>query len=190
MEFERLVGFVNGILVRNKIPHAYVGALAVGAFGRPRATKDADILLFISPKDVPGLLDLIESEGLPVSRRASVEKKLAEGKPAKVIWDEELSFDFRVAGYSVDLAAEKRVGKIGTAFGDMTLVSPEDLIVYKIGRFNQLDKDDVRSVIRKQKGLLDLKYVEKMTILTAKEAGIPQMVNRFAEVKSWARKFR
>lgn len=48
------------------IPYALGGALALGAHGILRATRDVDMKLFVEPSDLAGVFTELGSMGIPV----------------------------------------------------------------------------------------------------------------------------
>jgi len=180
------VSFINRILRDAGIKHLYMGGVAASAHGEPRATKDADIVILIDPADVSKLLDTIEKEGLPIRNRARVQQKLQSGLPAKIVWDKKFSFDLRLASYAIDGYALDRAQDMDVeAFGEtMSIATPEDVIVYKLARFDDIDKRDIRKMIEVQDSI-DWSYVEARTKELSKEASRPEMMNSLRQVRSW-----
>lgn len=180
------VSFINKILRNAGIKHLYMGGVAASAHGEPRATKDADIVLLIDPADVPKLLDTIEQAGLPIRNRARVQQKLESGLPAKIVWDKKFSFDLRLASYAIDGHALDRVQEIAMeAFGEtLSIATPEDIIVYKLARFDDIDKRDIQKMIDVQDSI-DWTYVEARTKELAVEASRPEMIERLRQARAW-----
>lgn len=182
------VSFINQILRDAGIKHLYMGGVAASAHGEPRATKDADIVILIDPADVSKLLDTIEKEGLPIRNRARVQQKLQNGLPAKIVWDKKFSFDLRLASYAIDGHALSRTQDLALeAFGEtMSIATPEDVIVYKLARFDDIDKRDIRKMIEVQDSI-DWSYVETNTEELSKEVNRPEMMNFLRQIRSWKR---
>ena len=178
--------FVSELMQATESEYVVIGGVAASAVGEPRATKDVDVVVLVAPEKAENLLEAIEHKGLKISRRPEVLRKLKEGKPAKILWDKKFSFDLRLASYGIDAKALSRsiliaILKLGVT---LRIVSPEDLIVYKLARFEDIDKRDIRGVVRTTE-MLDWPYIVEETNTLAGEIGKPELLVRLAEILTW-----
>jgi hypothetical protein len=182
------VKFINELLRANKIDHFYIGGVAYSAYGEPRATKDADIVVVVPMENSEALLDLIEDAGLHVWNRRMVLQKPKAGKTAKINWDRKFSFDLRCARLTLDEHALNRAIETHlTQFGQtLNLATAEDIIVYKLARFDDQDRIDIRSIIQVQ-DRLDWKYIDSRTPELATETNRPELAPRLEEIKGWVK---
>lgn len=187
MPLEDTVKFINGTLRGAGIKHLYMGGIAASAHGEPRATKDADIVILIPPEDTAQLLDTIEANGLQIRNRRRVQEKLQAGLPAKIVWDKKFSFDLRLASYDIDGHALERAQDILVpSYGEtLSIATPEDVIVYKLARFDDIDKRDIRKIIEIQNSV-DWAYVEERTVELAEEAKKPEMMGHLKTIRTWS----
>jgi hypothetical protein len=174
------------MLKKNNIEHVFVGALAAMAYGRPRATLDADIVLLVDFDKAEQVLAAIEEAGRDISRREYVLKKLQEGRPAKIIWDDIFSFDLRLASYGIDVEAIRRARTISLGDEVVRIAPPEEIIVYKLARFQGHDREDIRGILRTQKAL-DWERMEDLAEDLADQAEIPEIQDRLEQIKTWRR---
>lgn len=134
MPLDDVFDFLVGFFAANDIPYAIVGGIAASALGEPRFTRDVDAVIAIRPEAVADFLARIEQAGVPVARRSQIEHKLKDGKPAKVAWGRTLSFDIRIASFSVDREAIAHPVKARIRGKTVRIASPEAMIVYKLAR--------------------------------------------------------
>lgn len=157
------------------VDYMLIGGYALPFYGRIRATLDVDLAVAVKgEKELKRLRGWLESGGFEVTlyspsnpvqvvvdRKEKVELELWL-KPDGVVFDEET------------LRRRKRV-KLSADLG-VWIISAEDFIVNKLARPDRgaVDEQDVKSVLVRQKGKLDTKYLEKRAkqadVLTILEA--------------------
>jgi hypothetical protein len=145
-----------------------IGDYALPFYGRIRTTVDLDIAVAIeTQKKFSYLLNLLRAADfeptirspneplIVVDRQEKIEFEVWT-KPDGVIFDDETLRRRRKARLSEDISA--------------WIVSPEDFIVTKLARPNRgvIDEQDVKSVLVRQEGNINWKYLEKR----AKEAEV------------------
>lgn len=141
------------------VPYCVIGALAVGVWGRPRATTDLDILIAVAEQDRPRLLTTLEQQGF------LYDLEWAEANPLI----RETHLRFRRGGIPTDLLLPRNAHDDSVLqrrrrqpFGTMTLsvIAPEDLILHKLRAGRPRDFEDTLSVLQHQRGQLDEEYLE------------------------------
>ncbi len=188
MSLQRAAEFVASLLSEAEVPYAVIGSVAVAAHGKPRATADVDVLVRLEPAAVPGFLDRIERKGLKLRSRSAIERKLRESKPAKVVWDRRFSFDLRRGSYSLDESAIERAENTASVSGIvLRLARAEELIVYKLARFELLDQGDILSILESKGNALDWALLRRLARKLSEEARMPGILERLAEIEGWPR---
>ena len=183
MPIADVIRFVDELIRELDVDYVVIGGIAVSAQAEPRSTKDIDLILLIKPSDVDSLLEAIESKGLKISKKAEVAKKLKDGRPAKIIWDERFSFDLRIAIYSIDENAIDAAEEVDLERYDVTLrvATPEDLIVYKLARYDDTDRKDIKSLIALNK-YLNWEYIKEQATILNQEAPGTRIMKSLREV--------
>ncbi|MBL7158101.1 MAG: nucleotidyltransferase [Candidatus Omnitrophica bacterium] len=151
------------LLSSEKIEYAILGGIAVLVYGEPRFTADIDINIIFDRKRVGELVRAAKKHNIfPVARDS---KKIAEktGVLCLKLKEKRESFfvDIIIAENMLEFSAIKRsrLKKIDSI--KARFVSPEDLVIHKITGARAHDFDDLQSVLRRQKGKLDLRYITK-----------------------------
>jgi hypothetical protein len=113
------------------IPYGIGGALALGVWGAPRATKDVDLTVFVARDELPRVLDSLERAGVMLSReQAAIDVArigLARGKLGKIGVDVFLSEHPQYA------AMARRVRRVSDPAGwSGGFISAEDLAIHKL----------------------------------------------------------
>lgn len=152
-----------------QIPYMIIGGYALPFHGRIRATLDIDLAISVkTEKDLDRLCQRLQSTGFEVSL-------YSPQNPVMVIVDKkekvEMELWLKPDGITFDHETLKR--RIKAALNNnvqVWIVSPEDFIVNKLARPDRgaVDEQDVKSVLIRQKGKLDTKYLTKR----AREAGV------------------
>jgi len=165
-----VVRFVGELVEETGIQYVVIGGFAVSTQVKPRATEDVDLIVLIGPERVDAFLDAIEKKGLSVSKRPRVAKALKAGSAAKIIWDSRFSFDLRIANFTLDdnainAAEEVRLDKLGVS---LRVATPEDLIVYKLARYEPVDHADIKAIVSQYRDL-NWEYVREQAEILNEE---------------------
>ena len=157
------------------VDYMIIGGYALPFYGRIRATLDVDLAVTVKgEKELEQLRGWLESAGFEVAlyspsnpvmvvvdRKEKVELELWL-EPDGVVFDEETLRRRKRVKLSADLA--------------VWIISAEDFIVNKLARPDRgaVDEQDVKSVLVRQEGKLDVAYLEKRAkkaeVLTILEA--------------------
>lgn len=152
-----------GLLEHEGVDYALIGALALPAYGRVRATYDIDLAVAVSDmKVLRNVFDRLIQRGFEIPASPSLDAACAylfdrENavdvelwlEPDGILFDEETLRRRRRVNLSPDLSA--------------WVLSPEDFVVNKLARRDRraIDENDVVSVLERQKRQLDEKYLRK-----------------------------
>lgn len=136
-----------------------IGGIAVGAWGEPRLTRDADLKVLLGRQDAEQLLAVLGADYDPLSPNAREMLR----RQAMVFVQDSLGarLDLLLADTPYDVSAIDRGRDVEIEPGiTLRMCSPEDLVIYKLISTRPRDHEDVVGVIRRQGGALDHSYVE------------------------------
>lgn len=167
---------VARLLERAEIAHGLYGGLAVAAYGVPRETKDADVAVVSA--DASRLADLLTGDGLralPTFDRVRFGGLLVSRTTL-------LAGEGDTGLNTVDLV-EPASGRYGAlAVGrvlraplrgsEISLLAPEDVVIFKVLSTRDRDLEDAGAIIRRLDAELDLAMIEAELARLAVE--IPQ----------------
>lgn len=141
------------------IPSMVIGGLAVGAWGEPRLTRDADLKVLASRSERKQILDLLAGY---TPLQADADESLRRLGFVFLQDEDGVRIDVMLAETSFDETAIGRARQVPLISGEMARVcTAEDLIVYKMVSLRPQDRADVEGVVRRQGKALDHAYVEK-----------------------------
>ncbi|WP_376791207.1 hypothetical protein [Thermoflexus sp.] len=179
--FHEMLRRLHRVLERLWVPYAILGGLAAALWGIARTTVDVDVGLLAPPEQMPALLQAFDEEGFAVSPMAL--PRLQEGRPVQLAFTRRFSVDLRSASLQLDIQAIRRAREF-VLFGiPLRFVAPEELIAYKLARWEPIDQNDVRGVLETQRDHLDLEYLEAAVRGLAEEAGLPELLSRWIHLR-------
>lgn len=145
---------------------AVVGAVARNAWAPPRATTDLDLAVAAETEVLEALEAALDGAGYRCVRRQQAEPDDAD--PDLLIFRSDAEtprqVDLLVAKTAFEKSALGRAIGIDVSGTEAPVVTPEDLIVYKLLADRPRDREDTRAILRTQARagrLLDWTYVEK-----------------------------
>lgn len=142
------------------VPYVVVGGVAVMAWGRPRATRDIDVLVDLSEDDVEAFVAAVEGEGFSVDRHAL---EMAFKDPAHVtVFDEdsEVHVDLNLARSPLEREEVAAAVTLEFEMGKLRVAPPEEVIPWKLKYGTPRDLEDAESVYVRQQGKLDVEHLE------------------------------
>lgn len=152
---------VRAALSSVSIPHCVIGAVALGAWGRMRATHDLDFLVLVDEPNREELITQLSSSGIMVNQqwleanpmaKSRVTRFTARGHP-------DYPLDIVYASDPHECQVLNRAQKT-TLFGvSFPVVGAEDLILLKLKASRPTDFDDVISIVKNPNLQLDLPYL-------------------------------
>lgn len=141
------------------IPTMVIGGLAVGVWGEPRLTRDADLKVLASRGERKQILDLLAGY---TPLQAAADESFRRLGFAFFQDETGVRIDVMLAETSFDETAIGRARHMPLATGESARVcTAEDLIVYKMVSLRPLDRADVEGIIRRQGKALDDAYVAR-----------------------------
>jgi predicted nucleotidyltransferase len=155
----KVIEELQEICLKQKVKVAFMGGMAVSAYGFPRATYDIDAVMFIEEKKLNLFLSELHKRGFSYDKKNPV--KIIQGKPfitltylkSKVYIDLFLARD----EFSKQVLLRTRKFKLNRM--KINLVSPEDLILIKLQAGRERDLDDVRAILSENVSKLDFNYL-------------------------------
>jgi hypothetical protein len=149
---------VASCFVEDHIAYAIGGALALGAWGVPRATKDVDIAVFAEDGELPRVIDSLERAGVMIDRgRAAGDLErigMFTGRLGTTI------VAVFMQGHPQYREMEQRVREVSDAVRTLRFVSPEDLVLYKLVFGRARDVADLERLFAVRDDL-DVDYVRR-----------------------------
>ncbi|MEX2176305.1 MAG: nucleotidyl transferase AbiEii/AbiGii toxin family protein [Pirellulaceae bacterium] len=147
------------------VPIALVGGLAMGAWKRPRFTKDVDLLIAIGEPRSREALQLLTAAGFRCDRPKPV-VRVAENRFIQLHYDPpgamlDVQLDLLLATTSFHeqaLARRKTLPESELGF-EVAVVSCEDLIILKLIAGRILDRVDVGELLKANRDSLDQSYL-------------------------------
>lgn len=166
MTLEAFLRRIVTLLEQLRIPYMLTGSIAAAYYAEPRATRDLDLVIGVSPAEIEHLLERLDTEGFYVSHEAAREALERPGQFNAVDPD---------SGWKVDWIVRKdrpfsrsefdRRRPVHLADLDVPLVTAEDLIVAKLEwaqkGSSELQLRDVVAILLQHTAELDRAYIER-----------------------------
>ncbi|MFH1542388.1 MAG: nucleotidyltransferase [bacterium] len=175
MSFEKLFKKITLLFKQIRAPYMVVGGLAVAYWGYPRQSLDLDIVVDLKEPELADFLKSAKKAGFSF-HELEIRSLLKIGN--RFVMEAE---DYRVdcwlpkAEYHKSALARSKKREV---FGQkMPVISPEDLILSKLLVGRARDLEDIKTVIIKQKGKLDLAYLKKQSLLLNIAGPLDEAIN-------------
>ena len=142
------------------IRYAILGGLATMLRGRPRFTKDVDVLLDVPQVALPGLLDELAGRGFSLDRDAVIREFVQHHMTAfrygmvRIDWLKPV-----LPIYAYALAAATTV--LWTEGHVMRVLATEGLIVTKMVAFRPQDQEDIRTLLAANRDDIDSDLIRR-----------------------------
>ena len=160
-----------------KIRYALVGGFAVMAWGQPRMTLDVDALVAVDAKAAASLQDACRNEGLRVSIE-DIQSAIAEGSHVTV-FDEQSPYhvDAKLARTAFELSEINEAKRITFSDGELVIARPEDTIAFKLVYGSPQDLQDARSILIRQKGVVNLDQLRALAVRLGVEKSLERLLD-------------
>jgi hypothetical protein len=173
-------------LTRAGISHAFGGGIALIYAGEPRGTVDIDVNVFLKDSVPEAALEVMRGLGIPFDSAHVVAETRKTGQ-VRLDWN----------GTFVDLflsyapfhdAAEQRTRAVPLPGGTIRILSPEDLVVFKVMFNRKKDWLDIEQLLYVQGSRFDLDYAVGWleSMLGAEDATIARLKELAHEAREWA----
>ena len=147
------------VLEDQHLTYLVIGGVAAGIIGEARATQDIDILISIKDKDFPKFLKTAEAKGFKFDVAKIKETKAMQGMFRFMYGP--LRIDFIIGLMPFEESAFSRHLKIKLYDKTTSFPTPEDLILFKLLAGREKDIFDIKGLLIRHKGKLDLVYMKK-----------------------------
>jgi predicted nucleotidyltransferase len=176
---EKLLKRIARRLDEDKIPYMVIGGQAVLVYGRPRLTRDIDITLGIDTDDFV----LVEKACKKLNLKILPEKPEEFARDTRVLPVEEVKskirVDFVFSFSECEKQALERTRNVLIGDYSVKFASCEDVIIHKMVAGRAVDEEDVRSILIKNKGAIDLKYVKKWLSEFSRQSEHKRILEKF-----------
>ncbi|MGE0711218.1 MAG: hypothetical protein AB7N76_28855 [Planctomycetota bacterium] len=139
------------------IPCALGGAHALGLWGVPRGTTDADIGTFVGAEDHARLVDALIGAGVTLERERALDQ--AREGDTIVGWRRGFRVDVFVPSIPFHDDLARTVRQVRVQGRDLPVISPESLAVLKLLFFRAKDLVDLTMLVQAQGARLDHAWV-------------------------------
>ncbi len=139
-------------------PYCLIKALALSAWGQPRATKDIDLLILLNEESRGRVLNALASRGF-LKDEAWIEHNPMLRETMLRLSSGDVPIDLLTPRDAQEEEALTRRRMIEVEGLSLWTISPEDLVLMKLKAGRPYDFGDVATVIVRQGNALDLEYM-------------------------------
>jgi hypothetical protein len=158
-----------------------IGGFANLVWGEPRTTIDLDITVDLEVFGAARFVDLLAEIGNPI-----VDDPLAFAERTRVMpvrTDGGVVVDFILATLPYERDAIARSVPMEIEGEQVSVCTPEDLILHKIVSTRARDHEDVVGVLRRQAGRLSIDWLDPIVEGLARDLDEPEIAERFRQAK-------
>jgi predicted nucleotidyltransferase len=159
--FEKQLKALIQLFNETDIKYAIIGGLAVLFYGRPRFTADIDVNILIDRDKIDFFLAKAKKRGFKIIPKNSSSFIKETGVIPLFFRKGNIGerCDIIIAESAIEYAGinRARIKKIGSV--KAKVVTAEDLVIHKITSNRPRDIEDLRGILLRQKGKLDVKYI-------------------------------
>jgi predicted nucleotidyltransferase len=140
---------------------AFLGGVAVGLWGKPRTTYDLDLVALFKKNNFQKFLAEAKKVGFKYKTKERV--KIIDGRTFLTLFQPvaKIYVDVFIADDEFQQEVIKRSKRMKVNQEQIFIVSPEDLILYKLQAGRERDLEDLREVIKQKFSSLDVNYLKK-----------------------------
>jgi predicted nucleotidyltransferase len=172
---QRIIDFLN----ERNVPYMLIGGLALSIWGETRVTHDVDFKVSV---DMP-LSDFrkLVLEHFPARPTNILPHKLS---PYVIhIWaSPDVAADILVSMFDYEREAIKRAVNAEVLGISTRVCTAEDFTIHKAIANREKDWMDVASILMRQRGKLDVKYIRNWLAQFAEALEIPELLTRFEQL--------
>ena len=151
---------VQALLKGLNVPFTFIGGIANAIIGDMRTTIDADLLILVPDEELEAFI-------LSLSQHARLrpQNPIDFAMTTRIIpaeFPDGFRVDFILAGLDFEKDVIKRSLEMPSGEGGrLQIATAEDLIIMKIISTRPKDREDVKGIVARQAGQLDLAYIHK-----------------------------
>ena len=142
----------------SKVDYLIIGGVAVGVWGNIRVTEDLDLIIFVPKRNVKLILKNAKSLGFEFNEKIVITQ--AKDVGIFKIFYRNFHLDFLIASIDFERSALQRKRKVKIFNKEVFVPTKEDLLLLKIIAGRPKDIFDAEGIVNRQKGKLDIKYLE------------------------------
>ena len=140
-----------------EVPHAFGGAIALAYYATPRGTVDVDVNLFVPVREIDRVLGALEPLGVePASE--GIRRLADRDEQVRIHWDR-TPLDLFFAYDALHDTCRQRRREVPFAGQRITILSAEDLALFKVLFDRGKDWRDLEEIVFAQAGSFDSEYV-------------------------------
>ena len=169
-----------------QIPYMVIGGFAVTVWGEPRFTRDLDVTISVPAE---GMGPFIESVSAKFTPLVTDPLKFVHETRVLPIVVRSVPVDLVFAGLPYEEEAIRRARSIRLTSGEVSICSPEDLILHKIVSPRPRDHEDIEGVFRYRHAELDYGYLDPRVEELADALSDRNMLDWYRDLrKRWTEK--
>lgn len=179
-----VLGTLEELLSRHPRRWYLFGAQAASIWGRPRMTADIDITIELPSADVPSFIETMEQSGFALRISTGVEDFISRTRVLPFVHTKSnLPLDVVLAGPGLEDQFLARAQSRTISGFEIPIISPEDLIITKILAQRAKDLEDVRGILLRRKGKLDLAIIRRTLKLLEEALGQSDLLPTFEKLQ-------
>lgn len=176
-----------------RVRHMVVGGLAVAVHGRPRFTKDIDLVVALATAEVVPFLKDLAARGFSLSEEDLASRLLTPGQVGRAFFgdlraEERPYVDMMIVLPGYEEQALARAGEknlLGTRFG---VASAEDLLLSKLVSGRPIDFADAEAIVARKGASLDAVYLRHWSAQLGASLSRPELPGRVEQFLSRVRR--
>lgn len=160
MSLLRAAAQIVRFLEKEGVPYFIMGGLALQHWGEPRFTRDVDITLLVTSKDLETFVDKILSRfqaRIPDARAFAMRHRVLLIQAQNSV---PIDLSLGIPGYEEE-AFQRSVVVDFPEVGKLRLIGLEDLVIHKCVAGRPRDIEDVESILIRQRMQLNLHLVQR-----------------------------
>jgi hypothetical protein len=168
-------------LSTERVPHVFIGGVAVALVGEPRVTKDVDAVVLLGGRSVESLAQSAGSAGFAPRSRDFLD--FARRNRVVLFRDVATNIDLDISLGALPFEAEtiRRARRVKVSGLSLPIATPEDIAIMKIVASRTKDLVDIAGLLT-MNPRLDLRRVRKYTRLFAGVLEMPELVDELESI--------
>lgn len=168
---------ISTFLVEQNVPHFVIGGIANAIWGRPRATLDADLKIFLPFTEMDAF---IEQVGTRFSFRVTDPLSFAQELFVILLQSSTgVDIDLVIGFLPYEESAHVRVQWLTFEGITFPVCTAEDLIIHKAISERPQDWLDIEGVLQRQQDKLDQDYIQQWLLEFASLLEKPELLRRY-----------
>ena len=178
MTLDELIAVMARFFAAHGIRYFTFGGVSVSLWGRARTTRDLDVVVCAERRNIPPLVAGLNKLGLRITK--SIARKLMEGRIIKLpIGETELDVKLCSTNHDLETLERSKVAKFEDF--ELSVASPEDVVLYKLQTWRRQDQADIENLLENVRDI-DLGYVKSHLASLEEATGYP-MRQRWDDIR-------